>query len=448
MKRIKVLLFAILQGKLGILLLSIIWIIISLLITKFDRTAKMLFGFSIMSFIWISILLLLLFIYCAIRAKSQSTKIILSYLSILPICIIIGEAYSFYNLQNKDIDTKNCNVKSSGIYATDYYIPNEVTGYRAKPNIIATARMINQKDDSVIYDISYDINEFGWRKTQSSNDNSRQCFLFFGDSFTIGEGLNNNESLPFYFGQQVDMKIYNFGFHGYGPHQALALLLSGEVKRTIKDCDEVIALYESLPRHISRANGFSPWEIGTKAPRFKINGEKLEWLDTTTNKKSKFARSIEHRLEQSYLYKFLQSRDTYKYDEKYNNLYFAIMLEMQKELKTQLNAPLYVLLWDSNNLSDELEVQESNAITQWLETTFNNDIATMGGGYMLASNILQNYKIARENYSINKCEQHPNAIANKELAKFLALNLKDSIIQTNRIKAVKTTDSKTEKIQK
>ena len=55
------------------------------------------------------------------------------------------------------------------------------------------------------------------------------------------------------------------------------------------------------------------------------------------------------------------------------------MLEMQKELKTQLNAPLYVLLWDSNNLSDELEVQESNAITQWLETTFNNNIATMGG---------------------------------------------------------------------
>ncbi len=59
---------------------------------------------------------------------------------------------------------------------------------------------------------------------------------------------------------------------------------------------------------------------------------------------------------------------------------------------------------------------------------------------MLASNILQNYKLARQNYSINRCEQHPNAIANKNLASFLALNLKDSIIQTNRIKATKTTD--------
>ncbi|MCI7411650.1 SGNH/GDSL hydrolase family protein [Helicobacter bilis] len=444
----KEILYKITQGKIGVLLFSVLWILISLLLLKIDRISKMRFDFSIMSFVWISALLLLLCVYYARQTKIQGLKLALSYFSILPICVIIGEVYGFYKLQNKDNKDKDCVLESNGIYATAYYEPNTITGYRAKPNIVATAQMLNKKDNSIIYDISYDINEFGWRKTKSSNNNSKQCFLFFGDSFTIGEGLNDNESLPFYFGQQVDMKIYNFGFHGYGPHQALALLLSGEVKRTIKDCDEVIALYESLPRHISRANGFSPWEIGTKAPRFKINGEKLEWLDTTTNKKSKFARSIEHRLEQSYLYKFLQSRDTYKYDEKYNNLYFAIMLEMQKELKTQLNAPLYVLLWDSNNLSDELEVQESNAITQWLETTFNNNIATMGGGYMLASNILQNYKIARENYSINKCEQHPNAIANKELAKFLALNLKDSIIQTNRIKAVKTTDSKTEKIQK
>lgn len=260
-----------------------------------------------------------------------------------------------------------------------------------------------------------------WRITPSSKLDSSSCVLFFGDSFTIGEGVQDNETLPFYFGRalgkQANARIYNFGFHGYGPHQALALVQSGEIARIVKDCQSVLAIYESLPGHIARAGGFSPWEQGTNAPRFYLDPSgSLKWGNAYLHKSpvlAKLAPKLKARLAQSYLYKLLQP--SYGYDESYNALYFAIIDTLQKQLKEQFGAHFTLVLWDATDLSDEIERKESHAIIKHYKNG-------LGGGAMdlvLVSEILPNYKRQREAYSIDRCDLHPNARANEQIARYL-----------------------------
>lgn len=401
------------------LLWVLVWVLGSLAALKLDSVLKGRAGFGIMPFVVIGIGALGLLIYLAIASKHKALKLALSYLTILPLCLIIGELYAHYKLESSS-EQDSCAASTSGTYASDYFTPSPITGYKGKPNTTATAHKSTQSGKS-LYNVSYTTDELGWRITPSSKLDSSSCVLFFGDSFTIGEGVQDNETLPFYFGRalgkQANARIYNFGFHGYGPHQALALVQSGEIARIVKDCQSVLAIYESLPGHIARAGGFSPWEQGTNAPRFYLDPSgSLKWGNAYLHKSpvlAKLAPKLKARLAQSYLYKLLQP--SYGYDESYNALYFAIIDTLQKQLKEQFGAHFTLVLWDATDLSDEIERKESHAIIKHYKNG-------LGGGAMdlvLVSEILPNYKRQREAYSIDRCDLHPNARANEQIARYL-----------------------------
>lgn len=397
------------------LLWALVWVLGSLAALKLDSVLKGRAGFGIMPFVVIGIGALGLLIYLAIASKHKALKLALSYLTILPLCLIIGELYAHYKLESSS-EQDSCAASTSGTYASDYFTPSPITGYKGKPNTTATAHKSTQSGKS-LYNVSYTTDELGWRITPSSKLDSSSCVLFFGDSFTIGEGVQDNETLPFYFGTHANARIYNFGFHGYGPHQALALVQSGEIARIVKDCQSVLAIYESLPGHIARAGGFSPWEQGTNAPRFYLDPSgSLKWGNAYLHQSpvlAKLAPKLKARLAQSYLYKLLQP--SYEYDESYNALYFAIIDTLQKQLKEQFGAHFTLVLWDATDLSDEIERKESHAIIKHYKNG-------LGGGAMdlvLVSEILPNYKQQREVYGIDRCDLHPNAKANEQIARYL-----------------------------
>lgn len=407
------------------LLWALVWILASIATLKLDSVLKGRAGFGILPFALISLGALALLIYLAIVSKHKALKLTLSYLTIAPLCLIIGELYGYYTLEST-FEQDPCAASTSGTYASDYFTPSPITGYKGKPSTTATAHKTTH-NGTTIYNVSYTTDEFGWRITPSSKVDSSSCVLFFGDSFTIGEGVQDNETLPFYFGTHTNARIYNFGFHGYGPHQALALVQSGEVKHIVKDCASVLAIYESLPGHIARASGFSSWEQGTNAPRFSLDPSgSLVWGNAylhTSPLLAKLAPKLQARLAQSYLYKLLQP--SYEYDESYNALYFAIIDALQKQLQEQFNARFALVLWDSSDVSDEIERKESHAIIQH----FANGL---GGGAMdlvLASEILPNYKQQREAYGIDRCDLHPNARANEQIAEFIAARIKSGSIK-------------------
>ena len=419
----------------------IVWLLVSIVLLKYDRRTLTI-ELKFMSWGIIGLLGFILCVYFTIKSKSTRKKMILAYVSIIPLCLFIGEIYAYFYLQmdNKKAKIKTeCETLSEGGY-NNSMTEADIVGYKSKiKNESFTSHRILKESGETIYNVIYTNDENANRITPNNNTKSNKCLLLFGDSFTYGEGLNDNETLAFFINETNDkaFRIYNFGLHGYGPHNALALLKSGEVERVLeKQCSEMIAIYESLPGHIARANLFSEWELSNKkSPKFKLINNELIWINNPLNSASKPRKrsfterlndSIEYRKQKSYLYELFAKPNEYKYSEKYNETYFAIMQEMRAELKAKFNSDLLFLLWDSNNLSKDLEIKESNAIIKWLESV---DLP-----YFLISQMISDYKQDRLKYGIHTCDLHPNALANEKIAEFLAEKIKNGEIKSYPVK--------------
>ena len=78
-----------------------------------------------------------------------------------------------------------------------------------------------------IYKADYTIDSNLLRETRSVE--TGPTIVFFGDSLTFGEGLNDGETLPQVFADLLGRKqrVLNLGFSGYGPQQFLAELQAG-----------------------------------------------------------------------------------------------------------------------------------------------------------------------------------------------------------------------------
>jgi len=82
-------------------------------------------------------------------------------------------------------------------------------------------------DGSSVFNVTYDIGEDRFRKTDQKHyiDNNR--INMFGGSFMFGEGVDGTETLPYFFHMLTpSYTVKNYGSHGWGVHQALAILES------------------------------------------------------------------------------------------------------------------------------------------------------------------------------------------------------------------------------
>jgi len=90
------------------------------------------------------------------------------------------------------------------------------------------------KSGEEIYNVHYTINEDRTRNVPK-NMFVEPAFIvnFFGGSFIYGEGLNDNQTLPFYFRSFAPtVTVRNYGFHGYGLHNALRLIETNVAKKS------------------------------------------------------------------------------------------------------------------------------------------------------------------------------------------------------------------------
>ena len=166
-------------------------------------------------------------------------------------------------------------------------------GSQANPGIHTSRKLTS--DGEVIYDVIYSIGEDGFRVTPQSISRSRYV-NFFGCSFTFGEGLNDNQTLPFYFAQKSDSySSKNFGFHGYGPHQAVAILESD--RRIRGDINFLL----TSPWHSLRSACKPEYTAGS--PRYALVAEQISYAGKCREQDLSLLRKIiQKSRDQTYLH--------------------------------------------------------------------------------------------------------------------------------------------------
>jgi hypothetical protein len=120
-----------------------------------------------------------------------------------------------------------------------------------------------------IYDVVYSIGPHGFRSTRGGGPGA-DTYLFFGGSYTFGEGVDDDETYPARFSEALEFAstVVNISFEGYGPHQMLRALelglpdqaITGEVRRVF---------YLALWGHTNRAAGLYWWNIFS--PRYVLD---------------------------------------------------------------------------------------------------------------------------------------------------------------------------------
>jgi hypothetical protein len=151
-----------------------------------------------------------------------------------------------------------------------YIVPHDVLGYAPLPE--ASAAVAEYYGDEVVYEVSYQFDARGLRVTPpAAPDEDAACIAFFGGSFTFGEGLEDDETLPSAVAAATDGEYHvcNFGLSGYGAHQMLAALENGLVVGV--GCRIKYAIYQGMLPHVTRALGKNSWDKHT--PRYEQNAE-------------------------------------------------------------------------------------------------------------------------------------------------------------------------------
>lgn len=250
-----------------------------------------------------------------------------------------------------------------------------------------------------IYDVIYTIGEDGFRETPSNPENDDRI-NFFGDSFTFGEGLNDDETLPFFTAQLTGRHVKNFGFHGYGIQQPLAIMESelhtgGPVNFLL-----------TIPWHAQRTACKVTYSAGS--PQYEVD-EDGEVIQTGMCRQITDLGPLGKILSRSRLYDlYLATRSTDVTDDDYAR-YLALIEEM-----AQLSHERYQKFIVGFIRADE---------SLFKGTHYSNDII-LEKLRQIADEVVdltlapRNEDLARD-YYIDEVDKHPAALANKARAQLL-----------------------------
>jgi hypothetical protein len=133
-----------------------------------------------------------------------------------------------------------------------------------------------------VYDVRYRIDPFRRRVVPDQGEDGRKRFLvLLGCSWTFGEGLEDDETLPYRVSREAgSFRVYNYSMHGYGPGDLLLRLRSTPIADELTE-RRGRAAYVYIDAHLDRVIGpmslVSTW--GSRKPYFDETADgELRWL--------------------------------------------------------------------------------------------------------------------------------------------------------------------------
>jgi hypothetical protein len=375
-------------------------------------TSLLMLKFCIAPYIYVGLIWFFITLFLSLTSSTTSIKALWFNLGAIVIALTIFEAYLWL---------KDGEFYITDRFSTDYLsTPNDVLGYAPLKGIKTTASKYYK--DKLIYDVTYTIDENGLRIAPPyNNDTNRSaCVLFFGDSFTFGIGVNDNETLPYQVGIKSEGKyrIYNFADGGYGPHQMLSALEHNLVTNIVKCVGPKVAIYQTIPDHIKRSAGLIPWDY--HGPKYILgkNGEVIFAGHFDDGKM--ITQKIIKYLNKSKIYRDIIGNRRFSDQQRDSDidLFVGIVFASKRDFERLYpGGKFHVIFWDNRFEKDE----KPEKVSGWLRAI--KSLKDRGVAVHLTSEIIPDYQMNRSKYSISPYEGHPNALTNRIMAEYVVHNI-------------------------
>jgi hypothetical protein len=224
-----------------------------------------------------------------------------------------------------------------GAYKANYFIADDELGYGLTPwkrRVSSIKR--SDKDGGLIYNVTYQINALGFRDAVHNGEASP--VFFFGDSFTFGEGVDDDDTLPAQFSKIAGRTVFNFGVHGYGPHQFLRMLEVDRPEKLGVTDKPALVIYTLLADHVDRAAGRASWD--REGPLYELSPAGLVYRGSFRSHRP----IAERVLDRSYVYRLIgpmlsETRDRRRV--------LAIIERANQLVKERYGTDLLVVVWDA-----------------------------------------------------------------------------------------------------
>ncbi len=279
--------------------------------------------------------------------------------------------------------------------------PHPLLGHSLRPN--QRERSERYYAGEPIFAVEYSTDARGLRRSPTALPTATQSALFFGGSYTFGDGVEDDETLPFRVGVRSagQLQVYNFGVSGYGPHQMLAAIEHGLVADRV-EATPYFAIYQAVPHHVYRAAGSTPW--GRNGPRYALGENGLIFSGRFDAGPAGFE-WLRAQLDKSLLYNaaFGSSRPLAPGD-------FELFAQIVQQAKEQLAASypgieFHVLLWETPELAASRALRAP--------------LAARGIELHRVAEILGTSERTPPEFMLSPHDPHPNALAHDRIAAYV-----------------------------
>ncbi len=221
---------------------------------------------------------------------------------------------------------------------SEWLLPDANLGYRLIPNnvVVDTATF----DGQPVYRATYTIGPDGTRVTPPAPAGA-DLYLFMGDSFVFGQGLDDDQNLSAQFARANDLKVrtVNFSAPGWGPNHLVRALEAGFFDRFAGDKVKAVVTW-IIPDHLSRVTGDGEW-LGA-SPRYVLEDGKLEFTGSFTH--HRWMNPLAGlRYQAGKVFSFVNALGMRQHQAEQTELFVALMLRLQALAREKFGAPLIVI---------------------------------------------------------------------------------------------------------
>jgi hypothetical protein len=286
-------------------------------------------------------------------------------------------------------------------FDTPVAIGHDDLGFILKPNTFAIDK---------IRKVSFSTNSHGFRRTPEID--SKKATLFFGCSFMFGEGLNDDETIPWIFSKLTDQRAYNFSAPGYAPNHMLAMLENDYFDSTLnREYDNANIVIMLINEHLYRATG--AWDpilsdrIGS--PRYIIESNTLK---RDGNFYDNLGHSIESFLTRNVLIyqKIKWSYLSRRFYSKEYDLFNKILLKLIKRFNKKKYSNIKIIYYGDKD--DRL----FNSLDSHLRDLNDKGNVSLVG----VQDIIPEISTDLLKYQISHNDSHPNQLAASLIANYIA----------------------------